>query len=77
MKTTYDANILTYCQWRDGLTMQQSPFFHGGNLIFFCLSFPARFFSKAFFRNPLSPPAIFCGKKGLPSRTAHKNLYIF
>ena len=24
MKTTYDANILTYCQWRDDLTMQQS-----------------------------------------------------
>ena len=39
MKTTYDANILTYCQWRDDLTMQQSPFCHVDNLIFCCLSY--------------------------------------
>ena len=39
MKTTYDANIFTYCQWRDDLTMQQSPFCHVDNLIFCCLSY--------------------------------------
>lgn len=39
MKNTYDANILTYCQWRDDLTMQQSPFCHVDNLIFCCLSY--------------------------------------
>ena len=39
MKTTYDANILTYCQWRDDLTMEQSPFCHVDNLIFCCLAY--------------------------------------
>ena len=39
MKYTYDSNILTYCQWRDDLTMQQSPFCHVDNLIFCCLSY--------------------------------------
>ena len=39
MKTTYDANIFTYCQWRDDLTMQQSPCCHVDNLIFCCLSY--------------------------------------
>ena len=39
MKTTYDANILTYCRWRDDLTMERSPFCHVDNLIFCCLTY--------------------------------------
>lgn len=39
MKPQYDANVLTYLQWRGDLSMVQSPFCHIDSLIFCCLSY--------------------------------------